>query len=85
MCLYKFDHNLPIGSGDSVQTKSYADADADRILTHVHLRLGGGGGGGVGGHNQLSHRKPTNGNIPPPFMRFNVSNVIAENLNKKVV
>ena len=37
MCLYKFDHNLPIGSGDSVQTKSYADADADRILTHVHI------------------------------------------------
>ena len=29
MCLCKFGQNLPIGSGDRVQTMSNADADAD--------------------------------------------------------
>ena len=32
--------------------------------------------------NQLSHRKTTNGKIQPPFMTFNVGNVIAENVDK---
>ena len=46
MCLCKFGQNPSIGSGDRVQTRSYADTDADRIrtkticATFVELRAG---------------------------------------------